>query len=87
MPRVIIPSLMRSLTKGRESIYIDGLTVAELIDSLDVIYPGVGTNLIVDGKLKRGVAVAVDGVVAYRGAAARVNSRSTVRFLPAVEGG
>jgi len=78
---------MRNLTGGTVSFEAEALTVGELIIALDHAFPGTLDRLMQDEELKPGLAVAVDGLIAHRGCKARIESGSTVRLLPAVEGG
>ena len=87
MPVVVIPSLMRGLTGGRDRVEVEGATVGEVIEAIDHLYPGVRRRLLDGRKLKPGLAVAVDGELCRRGAEERVGNVSVVRLLPAVEGG
>ena len=48
MPIVAIPSLLRSLTSGEESITVPGATVREVIDNLESRYPGMKERLCED---------------------------------------
>jgi molybdopterin converting factor small subunit len=78
---------MRALSGGSESVDAEGSTVFDLIESVDSVYPGILIRLVVDGELRPGFAIAIDGEVSHRGLAARVSKNSTVRVLPLVAGG
>ena len=45
MPTVAIPSLLRNLTNGKESITVPGATIREVIDNLETRYPGMKARL------------------------------------------
>jgi molybdopterin synthase sulfur carrier subunit len=93
MATVLIPSLMRDLTGGQAKVSVPGRTVAQIIDALDTAYPGVKTRVCADAhpgdedRLADAVAVSVDGTIARLGLRAPVKADSTIRFLPAIEGG
>ncbi len=87
MAVVWIPPLMRGLAGGRESVTVPGDTVGEVVDSLDKVYPGMKVRLCADGRLRPGLAVAVDGEVSPRGLRQAVEEESEVHFLPRTAGG
>jgi molybdopterin synthase sulfur carrier subunit len=87
MAIVWIPPLMRDLTGGRERVTVPGEKVRELVDALDVRYPGLKARLTEDGELRRGLVVTIDGVASRQGLRQRVGPGSEVHFLPAIGGG
>jgi molybdopterin synthase sulfur carrier subunit len=78
---------MRDLTAGQQQVVVPGGKVRDLIEALEARYPGIGSRLIEDGALRRGVTVTVDGVVSRQGLRQKVNDDSEVHFLPAIGGG
>jgi sulfur-carrier protein len=87
MASVWIPSLLRDLTHGQETVQVAGATVAEIVEALDQAYPGVKARLCDATGLRRGIAVAVDTQVARLGLLEPVLPGSEVHFLPAISGG
>jgi sulfur-carrier protein len=87
MPVVWIPSLLRDLTGGRETVTVAGANVRQLIDALERSYPGIKVRLCDADGLRPGIAVAVDTQVSRRGLSEPVGDQSEVHFLPAVSGG
>jgi molybdopterin synthase sulfur carrier subunit len=87
MPIVWIPSLLRDLTQGKESIEVPGTNVGEVVAALDRAFPGVTARLCNSAGLKSGIAVAVDTQIARLGLAQPVTEKSEVHFLPAIGGG
>ena len=84
---VWIPSLMRDLTGGKARVSVPGRTVGQVIDALDLAYPGVKRRLCRGDRLDPAIAVFVDGRVAPLGLSEAVEEGSEIRFLPAVGGG
>ncbi len=84
---VWIPSLLRDLTGGRETVRVAGRTVRQVIDALEGLYPGLRDRLCRDDGLRPGIAVAVDTQLAPLGLLQPVRENSEVHFLPAVSGG
>jgi sulfur-carrier protein len=87
MAIVWIPSLLRSLTGGQETVSVAGSSVGEVIDGLDRLFPGVKARLCDGNRLRPGIAAAVDTQVARLGVDEPVGESSEVHFLPAIGGG
>ena len=84
---VWIPALHRDLTAGLETVQVTGATVGQLVDELEQRFPGIQARLTVEGALRPGIAVAVDGVIVRRGLRQRLDEPSEVHFIPAMSGG
>jgi molybdopterin converting factor small subunit len=84
---VWIPSLLRDLTAGRETVTVPGDSVHALIEALDRLHPGIKDRLCDAHGLRPGIAVIVGTDVASRGLLQPVAPDSEVHFLPAIAGG
>ena len=87
MAVVWIPSLLQNLTDGEEKVVVSAATVGEIIDNLDVRFPGVKERLVHDGAIRPHIAVAIDGDVSPEGLEQDVQESSEVHFIPALSGG
>jgi len=87
MPTVWIPSLLRPMIGGHESVRVPGSTVRAVIDALEGQYPGVKARLCEGSELRPGQAVVIDGQVSRMGLSAEVKEDSEVHFIPAIGGG
>ena len=87
MATVFIPSLMRDLTGGEQTVEVSGSTVREIVNGLEGRYPGFKDRLMDGFRLKGNITVAVDGEVSPIGVLADVKENSEVHFLPAIAGG
>jgi molybdopterin converting factor small subunit len=87
MATVFIPTLMQDLSNGNRTVNIEGSTVREIINNLDLNYPGFKGRLIEGHKMKKHISVAVDGIITPIGLLEKVSSTSEIHFLPAVSGG
>ena len=88
MADVYIPSALRRLTNGERVVTVAGKTVGDLIDAIDELHSGVKTRLVNDGRLRRGLALSIDGETLERGRlSTRVRSDSKVYFVLATSGG
>ena len=87
MARAWIPSLLRDLTGGQETVTVSGARVREVIDELERLYPGVKDRLCDANGLRPGITVVVDTEVGRLGWLQPVGPDSEVHFLPAISGG
>ncbi len=87
MARVWIPSLLRDLTGGAETVTVAGASVRQVIDELDRLHPGARDRLCAGDALRSGLAVVVDNEVARLGLLQPVGANSEVHFVPAIAGG
>jgi molybdopterin synthase sulfur carrier subunit len=87
MPVVWIPALLRDLTAGQEKVTVPGVTVREVVEHLDGLYPGIKGRLCEEDRLRPGIAVVVDGEVSRQRLRHRLTETSEVHFLPAISGG
>ncbi len=89
MPEVWIPPRMQGLTDGKQQVQVEGRTVRQVVNNLEVLFPGT-KSLLYDEEaqdLLPGVAVIVDGEASQMGLLQQVQEDSEVHFLPAIGGG
>lgn len=84
---VFVPIGMRSLTGGQRVVRVSGRTVAAVVDDLEALYPGFAETLVEDGRLRRGLTIAVNSVEQPLGLLAKVPQGAEVHILPAMAGG
>ncbi len=87
MPNVTIPLLFKDLTDGVRYTQAEGATLAELIASLDALFPGIGAQIREGDGIAPIVAFTVDGKIASEGLATPVGPESEVCILPSFGGG
>jgi molybdopterin synthase sulfur carrier subunit len=87
MATVYIPSLMQKLSDGKSKVEIDGSSVRQIVNNLEVEYPGFKERLVEDGRIKGNISVAIDGEITPLGMLEKVGDNSEVHFLPAIGGG
>ncbi|MBX7111387.1 MAG: MoaD/ThiS family protein [Dehalococcoidia bacterium] len=87
MPLVFIPSLMRNMTENQDRVPIEGSTLRQVVDNLDARYPGIKDLIVQDGRVRPGLALAINGEVATTGLMAKVAEEAEVQILPAIGGG
>ena len=84
---VFVPIGMRPLTSGQRVVSVSGRTIAEVVADLESNYPGFQESLVEDGRLRRGLTIAVNSVEQPLGLLAKVPAGAEVHILPAMAGG
>ena len=87
---VRIPTTLRPMAGGKSEVEVEGATVGEVLEALDVAHPGFADRLLDDdGNLRKfvNVFVADDDVRFMDGLATPVPDGETVAIIPAVAGG
>jgi molybdopterin synthase sulfur carrier subunit len=88
--RVKIPTQLRTLTGDEPEVEASGATVREVVEDLEIRFPGMKQRLVDDtGKLRRFVNVYVDeeDVRFLRGIETEVPAGARLAIIPAVAGG
>lgn len=87
---VWVPAPWREkLTGGRQQVEVEGATVRQVIEALEVAYPGFRQRLLdtEEDHIRPDIAVSVDGEISTEGLRRKVGASSEVHFLPALSGG
>ena len=87
MATVFIPTMLQPLTNGVKHVDFEARNLRQVVDGLDGLFPGIKDKLLVDGKIRPNLAVAIDGEVARMGLLEKVGENSEVHFVPAIGGG
>jgi molybdopterin synthase sulfur carrier subunit len=90
MPKVRIPTQLRTLSGGASEVEVEGSTVAEVLKGLDAGHPGFGDRIFDEnGKLRRFVNVFVgeEDIRFHQGVDTAVAEGTVVSIVPAVAGG
>lgn len=88
--KVVIPAQLRQYTQDQSSIDVEGGNVSEVLDAVDVAFPGVKERICEpDGRIRRFVNVFVNGedVRALSGPDTEVKAGDEISIIPAVAGG
>ncbi len=90
MPSVLIPTPLRKLTNELETVQAAGANVGELLDNLDLAFPGL-KNRVCDeqGNVRRFVNVYVNGedIRFLEERATPVAETDEISIVPAIAGG
>ncbi|NJK91647.1 MAG: MoaD/ThiS family protein [Blastochloris sp.] len=87
---VSIPTPLRNLTNNQDTVQVSGNNISEVIEQLDVQYPGIKERLADEqGNLRRFVNIYVNGedVRFMQDKATAVKDGDEVSIVPAVAGG
>ncbi len=91
MPVLVrIPSVLRNLTAGQETVSVTAGTVDQMLAALDEAHPGVKARLCDDaGKLRKFVNVFVgeEDIRFLDGPATALKDGDTIDIVPAIAGG
>lgn len=82
MAVVYIPALLREFTAGEACFHLEGSCVADLLDQLEVRFPGLRARL-----LRPNVVISLDGEIAEFGETEPVKQDTEVHFVAAISGG
>lgn len=87
---VLIPTPLRRFTNGDAKVVGTGTTVTELLDTLDLTYPGLSERLREeDGQIRRFVNIFVNGsnIRELDGSGTMLKPGDEVGIIPAMAGG
>jgi sulfur-carrier protein len=87
MPRVFVPPVAWSLTGGRREIGVNGVTVRDVINSMERDFPGIRDCLCDGDVLRSGLSVVIDHSISSLGLLQSVREDSEIHFLPTLGGG
>ena len=75
------------MTGGRQRVQVAGSTIRQVVNNLEMEYPGVKAYLCAEDGIMPGIAVIVDGEDTSLGMLQPVREDSEVHFLQAISGG
>ena len=86
---VRIPTILRPYTSGEKSVSAQGATLQEVLNDLELNYPGVGERLIDESGLRRFINIYVndEDVRFLSGLQSAIGENDSITILPAVAGG
>ncbi len=88
--KVNIPVMLRQYTAGLKSVEAEGSCVRELIENIDVQYPGFESRMCTgDGKLLQPVSIFVNGedIKTLSGIDTPVGAQAGIHIILAIAGG
>lgn len=85
-----IPTPLRKYTADKDTVFVDGNNVGEVLNNLESAHPGIKTKLIDDdGKVRRFINIYAgdDDIRFLEGLATEVKDGSDISIVPAIAGG
>ncbi len=87
MPQVFIPSMLRQFTNGQSEVEVAGNRLDEVIENLELQFPGIRSCLCRDDQIRLELHVSIDNKISSLGMIQPVDENSKIHFIPAVGGG
>jgi hypothetical protein len=87
VPTVHIPNVFLPMSDGRAQVEVQGRTLRQVFANLEAAYPALKDQIVQDGDIRPGLAIAVDDEIASEGLVQVIEPNADVRILPAVGGG
>ena len=87
MATVYIPNVFQPMSDGLTQVEVPGRTLRQVFANLEAAYPALKDQIVQDGDIRPGLAIAVDNEIASEGLVQTVEADAEVRILPAVGGG
>ena len=87
MVTVLIPQPLRTLTEGEPVLTAEGHNIRAVIQDLVPRYPQLAARLVNEGKIGRGISLAVNGDIVSTGLITRVPEGAEIAIVPQISGG
>jgi molybdopterin synthase sulfur carrier subunit len=86
---VRIPTILRPYTSGEKLVTVEGTSLAEVINNLEITYPGLGDRLTDENGLRRFINIYIndEDVRFLSGLQSVISANDSITILPAVAGG
>ncbi len=86
---VRIPTILRPYTAGEKLVSAKGATLQEVLNDLELNYPGMGERLIDESGLRRFINIYIndEDVRFLAGLQSAIGENDSITILPAVAGG
>jgi hypothetical protein len=75
------------MSGGLTQVEVPGRTLRQVFANLEAAYPALKDQIVQDGDIRPGLAIAVDNEITSEGLVQTVEPEAEVRILPAVGGG
>lgn len=87
MVKVLIPVALRTLSEGEAEIEAAGHNLRSVIADLGERYPKLSARLEADGRIGRGLTLAINGDVVSTGLVTPVPANAEIAIVPQISGG
>lgn len=87
MVTVLVPQPLRTLTGGEGVLTAEGHNLRSVIRNLGERYPELGERLVQNGRIGRGLTLAINGDVVSTGLITKVPEGAEIAIVPQISGG
>ncbi len=87
MVTVLIPQPLRTLTNGEPVLTAEGHNLRAVIRDLAPRYPELAERLVSNGRIGRGLSLAINGDVVSTGLITKVPQNAEIAIVPQISGG
>ena len=87
MAIVVLPALLRSLCNGPTRIEVEGQSLGEVLQAVDVRCPGLYARIVENGRVRPELAIAMDGEILSLPLHAAIGPSTELTIVPAIGGG
>lgn len=87
MAKLYLPYELKQMTNNEPFVEVKGKNLREVIDNLEIMYPGIKEHLVQDNKIKPGLAAVCGFAATRKGLLQELEEDTEVHFLPAISGG
>jgi molybdopterin converting factor small subunit len=87
MVTVHIPIVLRRYTNGQDKVEAAGRTLRQVVEDLERQWPGLKAELVEDGDIRPGLAIAVNDDLTTEGLPQQVPEGAEILILSAIGGG
>ena len=87
--KIRIPSSLQRLTQGKDEVEGRGGTIIELINNLEIRYPGIGERILDNGKIRRFINIYLneEDIRFLQAEQTEVKDGDEASIVPAIAGG
>ncbi|MCL0061472.1 MoaD/ThiS family protein [Thermodesulfovibrionales bacterium] len=87
--KIRIPSSLQKLTQGKDEVEGKGGTIIELINNLEIRYPGIGERILDNGKIRRFINIYLneEDIRFLQAEQTEVKDGDEASIVPAIAGG
>ena len=87
--KIRIPSPLQRLTQGKDEVEGKGGTIIELINNLEIRYPGIGERILDGGKIRRFINIYLneEDIRFLQAEQTEVKDGDEASIVPAIAGG
>ena len=79
--------MLLPLSGEKQAVIVQGKTIQQVIDNLELEFPGIRERLLDGARLRASISIIVNGVIIQDKLRHKLDDDSEVHFIPAISGG